>query len=155
MAKFAELYPDPQIFSPLARKLTWTNITEVLTLEPPVRRDFYLTLCARERWTKRTLRAQITDKLYERTIAARGSDEGVEAEVAMLRRDGTALRARLAWIASRVSSVRIRTGPRRSLTLRRRCRMNDDLVPHERIESCILLTRSAVALQSHTHYHVI
>jgi predicted nuclease of restriction endonuclease-like (RecB) superfamily len=92
MAKFAELYPDPQIFSPLARKLTWTNITEVLTLEPPVRRDFYLTLCARERWTKRTLRAQITDKLYERTIAARGSDEGVEAEVAMLRRNGTALR---------------------------------------------------------------
>jgi predicted nuclease of restriction endonuclease-like (RecB) superfamily len=93
MAKFAELYPDPQIFSPLARILTWTNITEVLTLDPPVRRDFYLTLCARERWTKRMLRAQIAGKLYERTIAARGSDEGVEAEIAMLRRDSTASRA--------------------------------------------------------------
>lgn len=93
MAKFAELYPDPQIFSPLARKLTWTNITEVLTLEPPVKRDFYLTMCARERWTKRTLRAQIAGKLYERTIAARGSTQGVEAEIAMLRRDGTASRS--------------------------------------------------------------
>ena len=88
MAKFAELYPDPQIFSPLARTLTWTNITEVLTLEPHVKRDFYLTLCARQRWTKRTLRAQIAGKLYERTIAARGSDEEVEAAVAALRRDG-------------------------------------------------------------------
>jgi hypothetical protein len=56
MATFAELYPDPQIFSPLARILTLTTITEVLTLEPPAKRDFYLTLCARERCPKRTLR---------------------------------------------------------------------------------------------------
>ncbi len=32
MLKFAELYPDPEIVSPLARKLTWTNIAELPTL---------------------------------------------------------------------------------------------------------------------------
>jgi predicted nuclease of restriction endonuclease-like (RecB) superfamily len=89
MVKFAELYPESNILSPLATKLTWTNITEVLTVGDPIKRDFYLALCARERWTKRTLRAQISGKLYERTIAARGSDEGIEAEIASLREEGT------------------------------------------------------------------
>jgi hypothetical protein len=46
MMKFAELYPDPQIFSPLARKLTWTNMVEVLALEGDAPRDFYLVMAA-------------------------------------------------------------------------------------------------------------
>ncbi len=46
MMKFAELYPDSQIFSPLATKLTWTNVVEVLALEGDARRDFYLVMAA-------------------------------------------------------------------------------------------------------------
>lgn len=88
MVKFAECYPDPEILPPLAAKSTWTNIAEVLTVDDPVERDFYLALSAREHWTKRTLRAQIAGKLYERTIASRGNTEGVEAEIAALREDG-------------------------------------------------------------------
>ena len=70
---FAELYPDPEIFSPVARTLTWTSISELLTIPDQRRRDFYLAFCAHERWSKRTLRAKIAGKLYERTIAARGN----------------------------------------------------------------------------------
>jgi predicted nuclease of restriction endonuclease-like (RecB) superfamily len=89
MMAFSGHYPDSGIVAPLAQQLTWTNITQVLAIEDAVKRDFYLALCARERWTKRTLRAQISGKLYERTIAARGSDDGIEAEIAALRVDGT------------------------------------------------------------------
>jgi len=51
--------------------------------------DFYLAFCVHERWSKRTLRAKIAGKLYERTIAARGSADGIEAELAALTTTGT------------------------------------------------------------------
>jgi predicted nuclease of restriction endonuclease-like (RecB) superfamily len=89
MVKFAELYPDPEILSPLATKLTWTNVAEILALDDTARRDFYLVLSARERWPKRTLRAQIAGKLYERTVASRGGTDGIESETAALRESGT------------------------------------------------------------------
>lgn len=84
MLKFAELYPDREIFSPLARRLTWTNIAELLTISEQPKRDFYLAMCAHEGWTKRTLRDRVSSKLYERTVAARGSAEGVETDIAAL-----------------------------------------------------------------------
>jgi predicted nuclease of restriction endonuclease-like (RecB) superfamily len=89
MMKFAELYPDPEIFSPLARILTWTSIAELLTIPDQRKRDFYLAFCAHERWSKRTLRAKITGKLYERTIAARGSSDGIEVDLAALTTTGS------------------------------------------------------------------
>lgn len=88
MIKFAEFYPDPQIFSPLARKLTWTLVAEVLTVDDDTKRNFYLSMAAHEQWSKRTLRAKIQDKLYERTVLARGPASGIEAEIADLREKG-------------------------------------------------------------------
>ncbi|MBA4370646.1 MAG: hypothetical protein C0418_03590, partial [Coriobacteriaceae bacterium] len=69
MLQFAEQYPDERIVSPAAAQLSWTNIVEILTIEEQPKRDFYLAMCAHEHWTKRSLRAKITAKLYERTVA--------------------------------------------------------------------------------------
>jgi hypothetical protein len=90
MLKFAELYPAREFFSPLARKLTWTNIAELLTISEQPKRDFYLAMCAHAGWTKRRLRERVSSKLYERTVAARGSVEGVEADIAALAQGSTA-----------------------------------------------------------------
>ncbi|MFA5844852.1 MAG: PDDEXK nuclease domain-containing protein [Coriobacteriia bacterium] len=89
MIHFAEWLPDREKCAPLARKLTWTNITELLTIPDQRKRDFYLAFCTHERWSKRTLRAKIVGKLYERTIAARGSADGIEADLAALATTGT------------------------------------------------------------------
>jgi predicted nuclease of restriction endonuclease-like (RecB) superfamily len=89
MVTFAEAYPVLEIASPLATQLTWTNITELLTISDQRKRDFYLAFCAHERWSKRTLRAKVAGKLYERTIAARGSEGGLEAYLATLTTTGT------------------------------------------------------------------
>jgi predicted nuclease of restriction endonuclease-like (RecB) superfamily len=70
--------------------LTWTNIAELLTISEQPKRDFYLAMCAHEGWTKRTLRERVSSKLYERTVAARGSVEGVEADIAALAQKGAA-----------------------------------------------------------------
>ncbi len=84
MMKFAHLYPEEGIVAPLAQQLTWTNIAELLTIDEQRKRDFYLAFCIHERWSKRTLRAKVAGKLYERTIAARGSADGLETELAAL-----------------------------------------------------------------------
>jgi predicted nuclease of restriction endonuclease-like (RecB) superfamily len=89
MVSFAEAYPGLEIASPLATQLTWTNIAELLTIPDQPKRDFYLAFCAHERWSKRTLRAKIAGKLYERTLAARGSADGLEGDLAALASTGT------------------------------------------------------------------
>jgi predicted nuclease of restriction endonuclease-like (RecB) superfamily len=88
MLQFVELYPDLKIWPPVAAQLTWTNIVELITIDEQPKRDFYLAMCAHERWTKRALRAKIADKLYERTISARGTVNGIEVEIASLRDRG-------------------------------------------------------------------
>ncbi len=88
MVRFASAFPDWDIASPLASQLTWTNITLILAIEEEPKRDFYLAMCAHERWSKRTLRSKIDDKLYERTLAARGGDDDLEEEIAYLRETG-------------------------------------------------------------------
>ena len=89
MIQFATIFDDGSIVAPLARQLTWTNITELLSIADQRRRDFYLAYCVHERWSKRTLRAKIAGKLYERTIAARGSADGIETDLAALSGSGT------------------------------------------------------------------
>lgn len=90
MMKFAVSYPDEAIVAPVAQQLAWTSICIALGLSDQHKRDFYLTCAAHERWSKRTLRAKIDDKLYERTIEARGGVNGLEDELAALRDTGSA-----------------------------------------------------------------
>lgn len=75
MVQSAELYPDYEIVAPVARQLTWTNLTLLLAISDSCERDFYFAIASRERWSKRTLRERIDSKLYERTLAAGGSIE--------------------------------------------------------------------------------
>jgi len=90
MVKFAGCCDERPIVAPLAQQLSWSAICIALTLTDQGERDFYLTLAARERWSKRALRAKIDGKLYERTIEARGGVEGLEDELAALRDTGAA-----------------------------------------------------------------
>jgi len=88
MLQFAEQYPNRRIVSPLAAQLTWTNIVELLTIDEQPRRDFYMAMCAHEHWSKRTLRAKVDGKLYERTVDAAGSASEIQAHVGALSVDG-------------------------------------------------------------------
>ncbi|MDZ4168205.1 MAG: PDDEXK nuclease domain-containing protein [Coriobacteriia bacterium] len=89
MMRFAEWLPDGEKCAPLAHELTWTNITELLAVSDQRKRDFYLAFCVNERWSKRTLRTKIAGKLYERTVAARGSADELEADLAAMSSTGT------------------------------------------------------------------
>ena len=70
MMQFASLFPDIQIVAPLVRQLSWTHFLRVMPIKDPLAREFYLTMAANERWSKRTLEAKIDGMLYERTAIA-------------------------------------------------------------------------------------
>ena len=113
MVKFAEWIDGQQIVAPLAQQLTWTNITEILALSDRRQREFYAATCARERWSKRTLRERIASQLYERTLASAGSADALAARMEALTRgsgDGA--------VASVDSDEAAALVPRRSILLR-------------------------------------
>jgi predicted nuclease of restriction endonuclease-like (RecB) superfamily len=72
----------------LSQQLSWSHVLAIIALDNPARRDFYTAFAAHERWSVRTLRERIASKLYERTLAARGSAEGVAADLETLSATG-------------------------------------------------------------------
>lgn len=89
MVSLAAWQCDTEKWPTLSAKLGWSHFIELLAIPDQQKRDFYAAFAAHERWSVRTLRARIAGKLYERTIAARGSADGLEAELATLSASGT------------------------------------------------------------------
>ena len=87
MMKFAQMYPDIQIVSPLVSKLSWTHFLIVMPLKDELQREFYLTMAASQNWSKRMLQKEIDAMLYERTAIASKPDELIKKELSALRDD--------------------------------------------------------------------
>lgn len=87
MMQFATLFPDSQIVAPLARQLWWSHFVEVLPLKDELQREFYLTMAAAERWSKRTLQTKIDGMLFERTAISGKPEEFIKKELSTLRDD--------------------------------------------------------------------
>ncbi len=84
MMQFASRFDDEKNVTTLSRQLSWSHIIEVLPLKDTLQCEFYLTLCASERWGVRKLRKEIDSMLYERTAVATKPDELVKRELADL-----------------------------------------------------------------------
>ncbi len=87
MMQFASIFPDEQILSPLVSQLSWSHFLMVMPLKDDLKREFYLTMAASERWSKRTLKEKIDSMLFERTAIASKPDELIKKELASLRND--------------------------------------------------------------------
>lgn len=71
MRLFAERFNDLAIWTPLVSKLPWSHFLQVMSVDGDLARNFYLTMAADQRWSKRTLKAKIDGMLYERTAIAK------------------------------------------------------------------------------------
>ena len=85
MMKFAKLFPDKQIVAPLAQQLSWSHFMIIMPLKDDLQREFYLSMAASERWSKRTLKNKIDSMLFERTAIASKPEELIKKELAKLR----------------------------------------------------------------------
>ena len=50
------------------RHVTWTHFRELIAIEDPLKRHFYVELCRLERWSTRTLTAKVNSMLYEQKL---------------------------------------------------------------------------------------
>ncbi len=87
MRLFAERFPDLSIWTPLVSKLSWSHFLQVISIEDDLKRQFYLTMAADQRWSKRTLKAKIDGMLYERTSIAKKPDEVILHDLELLRNE--------------------------------------------------------------------
>jgi len=51
MMQFAQMFPDLKILSPLVTKLSWSHFLIVMPIKDELKREFYLTMAASERWS--------------------------------------------------------------------------------------------------------
>ncbi|WP_309713396.1 PDDEXK nuclease domain-containing protein [Armatimonas sp.] len=85
MIRFSESLPDREIVSTLSRLLSWSHFMEVIYLDDPLKRDFYIELSRINHWSVRTLRAKIQGMLFERSALSSNTDEFIKKEIAILR----------------------------------------------------------------------
>lgn len=77
MRLFAERFKDISIWTPLVSKLPWSHFLQVMSVDGDLARNFYLTMAADQRWSKRTLKAKIDGMLYERTAIAKRPEAAI------------------------------------------------------------------------------
>jgi predicted nuclease of restriction endonuclease-like (RecB) superfamily len=71
--------------SALSAQLGWSHFIELLSIEDPLKRDFYAEMCRIERWGVRTLRHKIGHLLFERTAVSKKPDALIAADITALR----------------------------------------------------------------------
>jgi predicted nuclease of restriction endonuclease-like (RecB) superfamily len=86
MIQFTVLFPDFQIVSQAATKLSWSHFIELLSLKEALKREFYLTMALSESWGRDTLRNKIEGMLYERTLISGKPNELIKSELANMRK---------------------------------------------------------------------
>lgn len=81
----AETFSEELIVSAVRRQLSWTHIKTIMYLKDELQREFYLEICANERWSSRQLQERINSMLFERTAISKKPDELIRIELQQLR----------------------------------------------------------------------
>lgn len=87
MMQFAKVFPDQMIVAPLMRQLSWTHFLQLIPIDDELKRQFYLSMAADQRWSVRTLRAKIDGMLYERTAIAKQPEDVIIHDLEALRNE--------------------------------------------------------------------
>ena len=70
MKQFFETYSENEKLATLWRQLSWSHNRAIMTLKSTEEREFYLRLCAREKYSVRELERQINSSTFERMTLA-------------------------------------------------------------------------------------
>ncbi len=86
--RFAEVFAEKTIVSTLWRQLSWSHFKELIYLDDPLKRSFYIEICKLEKWSVRTLRERVNSMLYERTAISKKPELTIENELKLLGEEG-------------------------------------------------------------------
>lgn len=85
--RFAETFEDEKIVSALRRQLSWTHIKNIIYIDDPLKRSFYMELCRQEKWTTRQLSERLNSMLYERTALSKKPEETIAYDLEQIQTD--------------------------------------------------------------------
>lgn len=85
MVRAAEILDREEIVYAVRSQLTWTHLRELLSVDDPLKRQFYIEMCRLERWSTRTLKERVSSLLYERTALAKRPETVVSQALDELR----------------------------------------------------------------------
>lgn len=88
MVRFSQLFPDLNIVQTLSEQLSWSHFVQLIAIEKPVKREFYILLAQQERWSTRTMAQRIDAQLFERTLISKKPEDTIFLELKKLRDDG-------------------------------------------------------------------
>ncbi|WP_295730681.1 PDDEXK nuclease domain-containing protein [uncultured Muribaculum sp.] len=77
----AYTFSEDEIRYAVSTQLNWTHLRSLMSIDDPLKRQFYMEMCRIERWNTRTLNEKIDEQLYERTAISRRPEEMIKAEL--------------------------------------------------------------------------
>ena len=75
VTKMRKLYQAYPILQTLSAKLSWSHYAELLKIDDPLERSFYLKECEQENWGVRELRRQMRSMLFQRLALSKDKKE--------------------------------------------------------------------------------
>lgn len=90
MVKLYQCFDSLEIVTTLSTQLSWSHLVELLKVDDATQRSLYAELCARSRWSVRTLRERMDSLLFERTAIAKQPEAAIRQELAQLGQDSGA-----------------------------------------------------------------
>ncbi|MFZ4727924.1 MAG: PDDEXK nuclease domain-containing protein [Pseudanabaena sp.] len=83
----AEVFPDREILHTLCAKLSWSHLKQIMGIDDPLKRNFYIEITQLENWSVRQLQERINSMLFERTAISRKPEETIRHDLEQLRQN--------------------------------------------------------------------
>ena len=84
MIQVYNYFSDKQIVATLSRQLSWSHFIEFIKVKDELKREFYIVMCAKERWNVRTLRERVNSMLFERTAISKKPEITIRKDLELL-----------------------------------------------------------------------
>ena len=85
MIQVYNYFDNKQIVVTLSRQLSWSHFIEFIKVKDELKREFYMVMCAKERWNVRALRERINSMLFERTAISKKPELTIRKDLELKR----------------------------------------------------------------------
>lgn len=82
--KLNAVIEDITILHTVCAKLSWSHIRNIIYIENPIKREFYIQMAVHERWSVRTLQERMDSMLFERTAISKKPEHTILDELKTL-----------------------------------------------------------------------
>ena len=85
MARFAQVFNDPEIVASLSQQLSWSHFLKLIPIRDSLEREFYAQMCRVEKWSVRTLSKRIDSMLFQRSALSKKPEKLISDELETLK----------------------------------------------------------------------